>query len=344
MEVEELRKKWTGRQIYNPTVATSLHQLGYNDLFTQTNTSYFLFYTDNYIFKQRMAFSFFDDIELEFGNYRKSFGPWWKSFNTVLGLKKEYFVPKQAYNVEGPTTWVKEEYQNKWINCWAYDMNSAYQAAASDMLPDWENEIEFPGYVEEGQCGFVVDCGYLRLVEVGEKAVIRFPLKKSPLRPWFEKVNRQERAAKNKKDKAEVMNLKLKRNSVIGVLRNHNVFVWLYIIEQAKKNVMKYVDKDTIAVNIDCIYSTKPRTDIPISKEIGEFKEVEESGNEIYFRETNYAWRNREGKQFSPHMRGVPKILQETYNIETGEQTRHPDYIFNEKGEIVKWTERQESL
>ena len=107
-------------------------------------------------------------------------------------------------------------------------------------------------------------------------------------------------------------------------------------IEKAKENVMKYVDNDTIAVNIDCIYSTKPRTDIPLSNKVGNFKIVDESGNDIYFKGTNYVWRNELGIQLSPHLKGVPKILQDTYDIETGQQTREPDYIFNEKGEIIR--------
>ena len=100
--------------------------------------------------------------------------------------------------------------------------------------------------------------------------------------------------------------------------------------------VMKYVDKDTIAVNIDCIYSKVPRTDLPINNKVGNFKVVDESGLEIYFRGTNYAWRNKQGEQLSPHLRGIPKELQRTYNIEFGTQQREPDYIFNEKGEIVE--------
>ena len=237
---------------------------------------------------------------------------------------------------------VKEEYQEQWIQCWAYDINASYPAAACDMLPDWENEIEFPGIVEEGECGFVVDCGYLHMVKEGEKASIRFPLKKSPLKPWFDKVARQEWGAKQRGDLVEAAKCKLKRNSVIGILRNHNVYVWLYIIEKAKENVMKYVDKNTIAVNIDCIYSKVPRTDLPINNKVGNFKVVDESGLEIYFRGTNYAWRNKQGEQLSPHLRGIPKELQRTYNIEFGIQQREPDYIFNEKGEIVENESRNE--
>lgn len=336
MEVEELRSGWTGTQIYNLEVASAVYKLGYNDIFVENNISTYLFYSDNMYSKQRSAFAFYDGIEFNFNLVQKSFGPWWKSFNSVLNLKKEFEIPKQAYNVEGPTTWVKEEAQYKWLKCWAYDMNSAYPAAASDMLPDWENKIEYPGYVEKGQCGFIVDCGYLYMVKEGEKATIRFPLKKSPLKPWFDKVARQEWGAKSRGDLEEAAKCKLKRNSVIGVLRNHNVFLWLYIITKAKENVMKYVDNDTIAVNIDCIYSTKPRTDIPLSNKVGNFKLVDESGNDIYFKGTNYVWRNEQGIQLSPHLKGVPKILQDTYDIETGQQTREPDYIFNEKGEIIR--------
>ena len=102
-------------------------------------------------------------------------------------------------------------------------------------------------------------------------------------------------------------------------------------------NPMKYVDNDTIAVNIDCIYSLKQRFDIPISNKVGSFKVVEESGFEIYFKGTNYVWRNTEGKQISPHLKGVPKVLQATYDIETGEQSREPDYIINEKGDIEEY-------
>lgn len=337
MEVEELSHGWTGSQIYDLKLASDLYKLGIHDKFVESNISNYLFYVDNKYSKQRAAFTFYKDIDLNFDIYNKNIGPWWKSFNSVLKLKKEYEIPKAAYQVEGPNTWVEEKYQNQWLQCWAYDMNSAYPAAASDMLPDWENQIEFPGIVEEGECGFTIDSGYIHMVKEGEKASIRFPLKKSPLKPWFDKVARQEWGAKQRGDSVEATKCKLKRNSVIGVLRNHHVFVWLYIIEKAKENVMKYVDNDTIAVNIDCIYSLKQRFDIPISNKVGSFKVVEESGFEIYFKGTNYVWRNTEGKQISPHLKGVPKVLQATYNIETGEQSREPDYIINEKGDIEEY-------
>lgn len=337
MEAEELKCGWTGTQIYNLEVASKLYKLGFNDKFVDISMSNYLFYVDNQYSKQRAAFSFYKDIDLDFATVNKSLGPWWKSFNSVLKLTKEYEIPKVAYDVEGPNTWVKEEYQGRWLECWAYDMNSAYPAAASDMIPDWENQIRFPGVVEEDQCGFIVSGGYLHIVKTGEKASIRFPLKKSPLKPWFDKVARQEWGAKQRGDMVEAAKCKLKRNSVIGILRNHNVFIWLYIIEKAKQNVMKYVDNDTIAVNIDCIYSTKLRPDIPISNKVGSFKVVEESGYEIFFKGTNYAWRNKEGKQLSPHLKGVPKVLQKTYDIESGVQTREPDYIINEKGDIINY-------
>lgn len=338
MEVEELSHGWTGSQIYDLKLASDLYKLGIeHDKFVERNVSNYLFYVDNNYSKQRAAFTLYKDIDLNFDIYNKNIGPWWKSFNSVLKLKKEYEIPKAAYKVEGPNTWVEEKYQNQWLQCYAYDMNSAYPAAASDMLPDWENQIEFPGIVEEGQCGFTIDSGYIHMVKVGEKASIRFPLKKSPLKPWFDKVARQEWGAKQRGDSVEAAKCKLKRNSVIGVLRNHHVFVWLYIIEKAKENVMKYVDDNTIAVNIDCIYSLKQRFDIPISNKVGSFKVVEESGFEIYFKGTNYVWRNTEGKQISPHLKGVPKVLQATYDIETGEQNRKPDYIINEKGDIEEY-------
>lgn len=346
MEVEELGLGWTGTQIYNLEVASDLYKMGrsFNNKFTDIRMSNILFYIDDFYTKQRAAFSFYNGVEFDFKSVNRSLGPWWKSFNSVLKLKKEYEIPKALYEVEGPKTWVKEEYQEQWIQCWAYDINASYPAAACDMLPDWENEIEFPGIVEEGECGFIVDCGYLHMVKEGEKASIRFPLKKSPLKPWFDKVARQEWGAKQRGDLVEATKCKLKRNSVIGILRNHNVYVWLYIIEKAKENVMKYVDKNTIAVNIDCIYSKVPRTDLPINNKVGNFKVVDESGLEIYFRGTNYAWRDKKGEQLSPHLRGIPKELQRTYNIEFGTQQREPDYIFNEKGDIVENESRDEKL
>lgn len=338
MEVEELRHRWKGTQLYDTKIASDLWRTREDNKYNESHSNDIYFYCDNPLMRERQAFCYYKDIDLEFDYYRKSFGPWWKSFNSKLRLRRQDEIPKQLYKVHGPTTWVKEEYKRKWVQCWTYDMNSAYPAACCDKMPDIENEIPFPGLVESGECGFITDNeGYLIQVREGELASYRFPLKESPLKPWFDKLFRQKKEAKRRGDNKTVEEIKLKMNSVIGMLRNHNVFLYLYFINRAKENVEKYIDSDTIAVNVDCIYSRRSRTDIPLSDNIGDFKEGAESGNEIYFRDTNYAWRDSEGRQFAPHMKGIPKILQETYNIESGKQERNPDYCFNEQGELVEW-------
>ena len=271
--------------------------------------------------KTKYIFSYYEDIEYNI-KLGKVAGPAYRWFI------QEYPLSSWAdsngmtmYNVRGGEIWTNENFNRKWINCWAYDINSAYPAALLKPIPDVNNELG-PGTIEEGEIGFIIDDeGYLTEVEEGF-ASWKFKLIPSPwAKRYVPKKYEQLLRAKQKGDKATARKIKDQLNISIGVLRNHNAFLYVHILTQCKNAIYKYIDENTISVNTDCIYSAVPRNDIPLGLDIGMFKELPENGKLIYFSGADYQWET--GKK---SLRGIPVGLQDTYDLETKTQSKKPDY------------------
>lgn len=272
--------------------------------------------------KTKLLFSYYEDLEYNF-KLGKLAGPAYRWFINEYPLNFEADTNGVAmYNTKGAEIWTNPNFDKKEIRCWAYDINSAYPSALLKPIPDVNNELG-PGTLFEGQIGFKFDdCGQLIEVEKGF-ANWRFNLIPSPwATKYVPKKYAQLKKAKERGDKETAKKIKDQFNHSIGVLRNHNPFLYCHIITQARNAVMKYVDENTISVNTDCIYSAVPRTDIPLGSEIGKFKELPENGQLIYFDGADYQWES--GKK---SLRGIPKGLQETYNLKTKVQIKKPDYI-----------------
>lgn len=271
--------------------------------------------------KTKFIFGYYEDLEYNI-KLGKAAGPAYRWFIEYYPLNFEADSNgTPMYQTKGAEIWTNEKFDEKWVNCWAYDINSAYPAALLKPIPDVNNELG-PGTIEQGEVGFVIGKdGCLTEVEEGF-AAWRFKLIKSPWADkYIPKKYGQLQKAKQKGDKETARKIKDQLNIAIGVLRNHNAFLYTHILNECKKAIYKYIDENTISVNTDCIYSAVPRHDIPLGSEIGLFKELAQNGQKIYFKGANYQWES--GKK---SLRGIPVGLQETYDLETGVQTLKPDY------------------
>lgn len=277
---------------------------------------------DNDKLKTKYIFSYYEDLEYNIKGGKVA-GPAYRWFI------QEYPLSEQAdsggvpeYNVRGAEIWTNPKFDEQWVNCWAYDINSAYPAALLKPVPDVNNDLG-PGTIEEGQVGFIInEVGDLEELKTGV-ASWRFNLIPSPWATrYVPKKYSDLLKAKKEGDREKARKIKDQLNISIGVLRNHNAFLYTHILTECREAVYQYIDDNTISVNTDCIYSAVPRNDIPLGSEIGLFKELPENGHKIYFKGANYQWDT--GKK---SLRGVPVGLQDTYDLETGIQTKSPDYI-----------------
>ena len=271
--------------------------------------------------QKKTIFSFYNDITYTFVKNRAT-GAYYKWFIYEYPLN-DYADNQGNYAVYGPKLWTNEKFNNKSVKCWAYDINSAYPAALIKPIPDVNNPLG-EGWIEEGQVGFNLDKEGI-LVEVFDGlAMWRFNLIESP---WAKKYIPEKFADLLRYKKlGDVESAKKVKDCFvqsIGVLRKHNAFLYTHILTTCRRTIEQYVDEDTtIMVNTDCIYSAVPRPDIPLGKEIGLFKELEQNGTNIYISGANYAWEDGETS-----IRGVPKELQATYDLKTKTQIKKPDYI-----------------
>ena len=73
--------------------------------------------------------------------------------------------------------------------------------------------------------------------------------------------------------KAERDKVKLMLNALVGLMKNHNIFIEAAITGYAKDLMISLRDENTIMQTLDSIVSLKPRTDLDIGEELGQFKE-----------------------------------------------------------------------
>lgn len=156
---------------------------------------------------------------------------------------------------------------NKPLECWSYDLNSSFPAAMLKPMPDTRKEPRYDDLVGENEIGFFYQGGMT--TRVGDYAEIIFPLMESPFKPYVEKyyINKKNSLGRDR------TKWKFYLNIPTGILALHNIFLRNAVVGYANQEIQKYVDENTVYCNVDCIVSTKERTDIPIGKEIGMFKQ-----------------------------------------------------------------------
>ena len=213
---------------------------------------------------------------------------------------------------------------------YAYDTNLTYFHLLSQNMPDTAHQLP-RGVVEAGQVGFRITGATilgndqkrrskLELVDVGTWADFRFPLIDSPFLPYVQYKLKQLQDIEYLKA-TDPEQYKRKRGAIkgsivisVGNMQHHNPILRAYIVETANKRMLQLKDSNTIAVNTDCIYSTVPRPDIPISDKIGDFK-IEHQGS-CTVQGTTFRWADGDENQRGFKNKNIYRFNRERMTID----------------------------
>ena len=214
-------------------------------------------------------------------------------------IKEQGRTKRVDWNIEDPGNfWYTDDRRaGKWLKCWSYDLNSAFSYAMTKPMPDTSKEPRLRDLVQENEIGFYSDGG--ATTKVGAYAEYIFPLMPSPFTKYVENYYNKKQKAK---DKNERNCWKKFLNIPSGMLHRKNIFMRNAVLYYAKKHIEEYIDDDTVYCNTDSIISIKPRTDLPISDKIGEFKEEKQNVSFKYLEAGIYQWEQE------CHYKGIPGI------------------------------------
>lgn len=276
------------------------------------------------------------------GNNREipNIGNIWNIFNKYCGKsyelpnKEKYgYVKKELDNHKSRIKWdlldpgnfnyVKENAARKWHNCYSYDLNSAYSYAMLQPLPDTSVEPRLNCILQENEIGFYKD-GYATTI-VGSFVEYAFPLKIYNFEKFIDTYYAKKKTATTKQEKDK---WKFFLNIPCGMMAKYNIFIRLGMLHNAQKYMEQFIDENTIYCNTDSIISTKPRTDLPIGNEIGQFKPERQNVRFKFIQTGIYQW------ETECHYIGIPgSTLTDIENI-TGWLNNLPYKV--ENGRIVK--------
>lgn len=187
--------------------------------------------------------------------------------------------------------------RNVWIdNCYGYDMNSCYPTFMKYPLPNGD-PVGFKRIVMDNEIGFIYGAklnanGFNKTVEkvkTGEYADIIF---KSMIYKSFSEFATNIYELKKNSNEAERDRAKLMLNALPGLMRRHNIFIEAAITGYAKDIIIGLRDENTIMQRVDSIISSKPRTDLDIGEELGQFKEEHTNEPFIFVSEGKKRWLN----------------------------------------------------
>lgn len=185
---------------------------------------------------------------------------------------------------------------NRYPNCYGYDINSSYTAAMLNDMPDTSVEPDRLRKVKRGEIGFNSD---FEIVGEGHFASYIYPRIESPFtefaRVWYEK----KKNAKTKEEKQEAKDI---LNCAVGYLQRTNPVLRTAILYYANKKIMDLVDENTLYCNTDSIVSRVKRLDIEkdLGDGLGQWK-MDHQGTFAY-KNTSTQWNNE-----VPTYRGIPK-------------------------------------
>ena len=248
----------------------------------------------------------------------------WMAMRRFLG-KREFLIPnivKESDLVDGKNPWpfatgpilyANEKYNHSEHYAYDYDMNSAYALAMLGDIPDTRPLKTV--HITNFNCGIAEDkyiCfdGYGNFVENGNFAAFRFERLKSPFVEFATYYYNQKKNAKTKKQRQWAKNI---LNHSVGYLQRINPFVRAAIVARANETMKALIDENTLYCNTDSIISLKPRLDLKIGKELGNWK-LENKGL-FRYDGMNYQWAGE-----LPAYRGIPtKWFSKDFNILTDE-------------------------
>jgi hypothetical protein len=192
-------------------------------------------------------------------------------------------------------SYANKHYAKTWLNCWSYDINSAFSYAMLRPMPDTTKKPKYEDFVGPNEIGFYKTGE--ATTRIGDWADIIFPLMDSPFKQYVLEYYQKKEIAIDK-DVRQMWKDYL--NIPTGCIQRHNIFLRNAIIHYSNEYIKKYIDENTIYCNVDCIVSLVPRPDIPTGDCIGSFKN--EHNNEAFkFIDTGmYQWNDE------CHYKGIP--------------------------------------
>lgn len=201
------------------------------------------------------------------------------------------------------------------------DLNSAYLSVlAKGYYPNLDKKRE-DGFVKEGEIGFTNWTGVLKMVKVGEYAETIFEIGYSKeLVKWAKDKYAHLCLLKAQNKRNEADDFKASITRMTGVIKNHNPYLYVYIVGTCKQKIFELVDENCINVVTDAIYFVgKVKPGLDIGTKLGQFKvEFEDC---IYYRptlNTNVCVKDRNGNIVKISFRGgsTPKDSIEGFNDE----------------------------
>lgn len=180
-------------------------------------------------------------------------------------------------------------------HCYGYDMNSCYPYFMTKELP-YGDIIARNRIVNEGEIGFNFDLTVkgddsFTMVFEGMFANIIFKKKVyKGLRDFVEYEYKNKQISTDEEREEH----KLILNSLIGILKYHNIFIRIAILEYARIYMQSLKDDNTIMQTVDSIVSLVPRPDLVLSDKLGDFKLEHNDESFIWINDTQKRWANSE--------------------------------------------------
>lgn len=217
-----------------------------------------------------------------------------------LGAAVSNFVKKTNIKPLGfhmthasPLYYCNDKYLNKEISAISYDANKAYLSACSKPIFPIDEPKYWCNSLKAGEMGFNTATG--KVYYGPFNGIVEYKCHygyHKGLQTWAREMADKLNNAKNKLEKN---NVKKQINACIGNLSNkhypekNNDLFRNIIVQYCTDRIQSLMDENTIFCNTDCIVSLKPRTDIPVSNNIGDFK-IEHSGTFYYVDQVHYQW------------------------------------------------------
>lgn len=178
-------------------------------------------------------------------------------------------------------------------NCYGYDMNSCYPYFMTKPLP-YGDIVRENDIVGEDELGFNYDItvrgdNSFLMCFPGERATFIF---KTKIYKGLKDFVDYEYNIKKELSGEEREEHKLILNSLIGIMKYHNVFLRIAILEYARNYIEKLKDENTIMQTVDSIVSLTPRPDLDIGNDLGQFKLEHEAESFIWINDSNKRWAN----------------------------------------------------
>jgi len=259
----------------------------------------------------------------------------WNSFKTItkfenkinkdkFGYKEIFITPfkkkvKWDFATDFGFAYYDENFNNQWLKCWSYDINSAFAFAMLKPMPDTSKEPRYNDYVKRGEMGFYKMGG--ATTKVGEYAEVIFSLQDSPFKEYIIKYYNLKKNATEKEFRTKYKDF---LNIPTGMMQRYDIFIRNAIIYWSNKYIKSFIDENTVYCNVDCIISLVPRYDIPVGEEIGQFKCEHICDNFKYKQSGIYQWNDE------CHYQGIPaRTIKDINDIEGWQE--NIDYIIKDR-------------